>query len=157
MTSFDCRTTARPSSAGMIPTLRTPASASPSGPSAMTGRLTAPNTSTAPVAITASLLKSRIASLPDFVCWFALVKQTKFILRRFVSLPLQETQRSPSHIDVLHLRVTDDFIEALFFADSTLFPSAIGRADITAAGIDPDVARFDAFRCLHGLREVVSD
>src|SRR6478735_482723 len=142
----------------MIPTLRTPASASPPpGPSALAGRLAAPRTRTAPAATTASLLKPRIASLPKF-CLFVVVKQTSSLLfRQLVGFPRQEAalqflaralaflapsdQRSPPHIDVLHLRITDDFIEALFFADSALLPASIGRADIPAVGIDPDVTR----------------
>src|SRR6185437_15593430 len=124
MTSLDWRTTARPSSAGMIPTLRTPASASPSGPSAAAGRLVAPQTNVAPIATTANLFKLRID--PSHVLFVGSFSQKDwFVTPLVVSIPAMGAaiarwrlhQRSPPHIDVLHLRITHDFIEAFFFTN----------------------------------------
>jgi hypothetical protein len=62
-----------------------------------------------------------------------------------------------SHVDVLHLRIAEDFIEAFFLADAALLPAAVGRADVSAVRIDPDVAGFDALRGFHRLGQIVGD
>src|SRR5215469_4490833 len=63
----------------------------------------------------------------------------------------------PAHVDILDLRVAEDFVKTFLLADAALFPAAIRRSDIAAAGIDPHIARFDALGGFHRLGEIVSD
>src|SRR6516164_5279699 len=154
ITSLDCLTTARASSAGMMPTFRTPASARPSASAATTGVLaTANDTPMQNAEITTSCFISHIVSsslaragLPAFL-----------VLSQLHDTGMKHRQRSPPHVDILHPRIADDFVEALLLADSALLPAAIGRADIATIGIDPDVSRLNPFRGLHRLGEVVGD
>src|SRR5580698_9783304 len=69
----------------------------------------------------------------------------------------RNTPPLPSQIDVLHLRVAEDFIEAFLFADTALLPAAVRRADVAAVGIDPDIACLDPFRRFHRPGEIIGN
>ena len=55
------------------------------------------------------------------------------------------------------MRIAEDFVETFLFADAALLPAAIGRSDVSATGIDPDIAGFDALGGFHGFGEIVGD
>ena len=63
----------------------------------------------------------------------------------------------PAHVDVLYSGVAEKLIQTFFLADAALFPAAVGGAEISALGVNPDITCLDALGSLHSLIQIIGD